>query len=148
MFIKEYLIDLNATQAAIRAGYSEKTANRIAAENLSKPVLQLAIKGALDARAQRTGITADRVLEEIGKIAFSKLGDFVDVEAHSVSIKDFAGVDTSLLAEVSETTTAGGSTKRIKLHDKMKALELAGRHLGLFKDGNININISKLEDFV
>lgn len=69
MFIKEYLIDLNATQAAIRAGYKEKTANRIAAENLSKPVIQTAIQDAMKKREQRTEITADMVLQRWWDIA-------------------------------------------------------------------------------
>ena len=77
-FVIEYLIDLNATQAAIRAGYSEDTAHTIGCENLTKPYIFRAIQEQKDARAARTLITADRVLQEIGKIAMcdpSTLGD-------------------------------------------------------------------------
>lgn len=64
-FVREYLIDLNATQAAIRAGYSAKTAGAIGEENLRKPEITAAVQEAMDARAQRTEITADYVLETI-----------------------------------------------------------------------------------
>ncbi len=71
LFVDEYLIDLNATQAALRAGYSEKTARSIGAENLSKPDIEKAIADALEARRLRTEITQDRVLEELAAIAFA-----------------------------------------------------------------------------
>src|SRR5690348_12161649 len=64
-FVEEYLVDLNATKAAIRAGYSERTARQMAAENLSKPDIQAAIAEAQDARAQRVQISADRVIQEL-----------------------------------------------------------------------------------
>ena len=69
-FVEEYLIDLNATQAAIRAGYSAKTAGSIGEEILKKPEIQEAIQAAMKARSERTEITADRVLKELGRIAF------------------------------------------------------------------------------
>ena len=71
LFVDEYLTDLNATQAAIRAGYSKKTAQVIGAENLAKPVIGDAIRTALKERRQRTEITQDRVLEELAMIAFA-----------------------------------------------------------------------------
>ena len=77
-FVEEYLIDLNATQAAIRAGYSPKTATAIASENLSKPSISAAIACAMAERSKRTGITQDRILEELAKVAFIKLTDIVD----------------------------------------------------------------------
>ncbi|WP_213431657.1 terminase small subunit, partial [Paenibacillus dendritiformis] len=67
-FVQEYLIDLNATQAAIRAGYSAKTARKIGAENLTKPDIQKAIQEAMERREKRTEITQDRVLQELAKI--------------------------------------------------------------------------------
>lgn len=68
-FVHEYLVDLNATQAAIRAGYSKKTANRIATENLSKPVIQEALREARAAREKRSMITVEWVLAQIASIA-------------------------------------------------------------------------------
>lgn len=64
-FVREYLVDLNATQAAIRAGYSQRTAHVIGHENLKKPEIAITIEAAMDARAKRTAITADYVLEGI-----------------------------------------------------------------------------------
>ena len=68
MFCKEYLIDLNATQSAIRAGYSKKTAGRIGQENLQKPVIQETIQESMDKRGEITGITAEYVLNNIKTI--------------------------------------------------------------------------------
>jgi len=72
-FIAEYLVDLNATQAAIRSGYSPKTARFIAQENLTKPDIRKMIDAALAEQSQRTKITADAVLQEVGNIAFAPI---------------------------------------------------------------------------
>ena len=69
-FVKEYLVDLNATQAAIRAGYSERSAYSIGQENLCKPEIQAAIQEEVKKRSERTEITADMVLREFAKLAF------------------------------------------------------------------------------
>lgn len=146
-FVEEYLIDLNATQAAIRAGYSKKTAGRIGQENLQKPVIQKAIQDHMKEREKRTRVTADRVVHELAKIAFADLKDYIKWDENGVVIINSNDVDGSVLAEVSETTNIqtfpnGGETeriqKKIKLHDKMKALEMLGKHLGMFKD-NVNV---------
>ena len=98
-FVDEYLVDLNATQAAVRAGYSAKTAEQQAYQLLQKTSVQAAITQAKQAREQRTQITADLVLREVASIALAPLGD-----------------------EVVKTT------------DKLKALELAGKHLAMWTD--------------
>ena len=77
-FVEEYLIDLNATQAAIRAGYSPKTANVIGSENLAKPEISNAISRAMAERSRRTGISQDRVVQELAKIAFVNITDICD----------------------------------------------------------------------
>ena len=79
-FVEEYLVDLNATQAAIRAGYPEKTARSIGAENLTKPVIEEAIADALKARRLRTEITQDRVLEELALIGFADIPEEMSVK--------------------------------------------------------------------
>lgn len=134
MFVLEYLKDLNATRAAIRAGYSEDTAKEIGCENLSKPNIQEAISEAMTERQTRTEVTADRVVLELAKIAFSDLKDFVNIKEGGVDIKPGDEVDGHVLAEITETVTTSGKTKKVKLHDKMKALELLGRHLAMFMD--------------
>lgn len=96
-FVQEYLIDLNGSAAAVRAGYSQNSAKEIAVENLTKPPIREAIDKALALRADRTETTADFVIQELRKIA---------------------------CAEVEKYT--GG--------DKLKALELLGKHLGMFKE--------------
>lgn len=79
-FVQEYLVDLNATQAAIRAGYSEKSARQMGAENLSKPAIQAAIAQAQQDRAVRTGITADRALREAWNVAIADARELVQVK--------------------------------------------------------------------
>ncbi|MGX8791727.1 terminase small subunit [Oceanobacillus sp. M60] len=142
-FVEEYLIDLNATQAAIRAGYSKKTAYKTGTENLRKPQIAESIQAAMDERSKRTEITADKVLQELAKIGYSKLTDFVHWNEHGVEILDSEEVDGSVLSEITETINVqvfpnGGESekrqKKVKLHDKMKALELLGKHLVLFTD--------------
>ncbi len=77
-FVAEYLVDLSATKAAIRAGYSEHSAHAIGYENLSKPAIQDAIAAAMAARMERTGITADRALQRMSEIAFADVRELVE----------------------------------------------------------------------
>jgi len=144
-FVQEYLIDLNAKAAAVRAGYSEKTAEQIGYQQLQKPAVRAAIQKAMELRARRTEITADRVLQELAKIGFAQLGDFVEfgpeevvirrkkgkvitATVNTVRVKPSSEVDGSVLSEVSQTVNG----IKVKQHDKIKALELLGKHLGLF----------------
>jgi phage terminase small subunit len=136
-FVEEYLIDLNATQAAIRAGYSAKTARSIGQENLTIPDIQNAIDAALAERAKKTEITADRVVQELARIAFV---DFRQVTSWGpdgvrlLSSDELSDDEAAIVSEVSETTTETGGSLKVKRYDKLKALELLGRHLGMFID--------------
>ena len=87
-FVEEYLIDLNATQAAIRAGYKVDNAQQVGSENLSKLVVREAIEQALAERSRRTGINQDRVVQELAKIAFVKITDVVNDDYHNVVLRD------------------------------------------------------------
>lgn len=146
-FVREYLIDLNATQAAIRAGYSVKTAEAIGYENLRKPQIAKAIEKAMGKRVERTEITADRVLQELAKIGFSDMRTFTKWSNRGVVLIDSDTLtpdQAACVAEVSQTITESGGSIKFKLHDKVAALEKIGRHLGLFKDkiehsGSINV---------
>ena len=89
-FVDEYLIDLNATQAAIRAGYSVRNADKIGSELLGKTRVQEAVSARMAERSRRTGINQDRVVLELAKIAFVKMTDLVDREGR---IKDTATDD-------------------------------------------------------
>lgn len=154
-FVEEYLIDLNATQAAIRAGYSPKTVKSIGQENLTKPDLQKAITRAMEERSRRTQITQDRVLKELAKIAFSNGSDFAKVVTKPVikqTINETTGeweekevqqqfvelTDTDQLSEDKKAAIAGIKEGKFGIEvqscDKVKALELIGKHLGMFKD--------------
>ena len=141
-FCAEYLIDLNATQAAIRAGYSTSTAGAIGAENLKKPQIRACIDKALAEQSKRTGVTADRVVRELAKVAFVNSDDVVDFD--SVTVKsDASKDDTAAIASVRvktiPTKDGEGIEREIKLADKLKALELLGKRFGLFTD---NVNVS------
>ena len=94
-FVSEYLVDLNATQAAIRAGYSVRTAKQIATENLSKPAISASIQAEMDKRSRRTEITADRVLKELAKIGFGNVKNLYS--------------NTGQLLNVSEILVSGGN---------------------------------------
>lgn len=136
-FVQEYLIDLNATQAAIRAGYSPDTAGSIGNENLKKPEIKAAIDKAEAERSKRTGINQDRVLQEIAKLAFLNPTDVVDMD--EATVKGEANRDdTACIASVKVKnipTSDGLITEReVKTYDKLKALELLGKHLGMFTD--------------
>lgn len=134
-FVDEYLIDLNATQAAIRAGYSPQTAQEQGSQNLSKLMVSEAIDKALAARSRRTGITQDRVLRELAKVAFVNANDVIDPDSATVRAnateEDLACIQ-AVKVKTSESEMGYSSEREIKLYDKMRALEMLGKHLGLF----------------
>jgi len=148
-FVQEYLVDLNATQAAIRAGYSEATAMEQGYQLLRKTSVQETLQKAMAAREKRTEITQDMVLREMAKIGMVDIKDFLSFRtektvvrkdedtgspvtnyAHVVQMKDSEDIDGSLISEVQ---LKNGELK-FKLHDKVRALELCGKHLGMFID--------------
>jgi phage terminase small subunit len=133
-FVEEYLIDLNATQAAIRAGYSARTANEQGAQLLAKLSVQEAVSAAQAERSARIGLHQDRVLEELAAIAFAKMGDFAEWTGESVEMKDSANLDTRAVQEVSQKHTRYGTNVGIKLHDKVATLKLLGQHIGMFTE--------------
>lgn len=170
-FVDEYLIDLNATQAAIRAGYSDKTAAVIGAENLIKPNIAVAVEKAMKNREQRTEITQDKVLAELAKIAFSNGTDFariitqkrmksswddksqeyVEKEIEEQFVEIF---DTDMILPEKKVAIAGIKQGKygieVNSYDKVRALELIGKHLGMFKDkvelsGEVNTTSDKLD---
>lgn len=136
-FAEEYLIDLNATQAAIRAGYSPETAGSIGNENLKKPEIKSAIDRAQAERSRRTGINQDRVLRELAKVAFLNPVDVIDMDEATV-LGEANREDTACIASVKVKTIPtddGVITEReVRTYDKLRALELLGRHLGMFAD--------------
>lgn len=134
MFVAEYLKDLNATQAAIRAGYSSRNADKIGFQLLEKTRVQQAIEQAMKRRIKRVEFDQDTVVQQLARIAFVDMKDVVEFGPDGVSVRDCEDVDGTLLNEVSETKTKDGGTIKVKLSDRMKALELLGRHMGMFRD--------------
>lgn len=152
-FVEEYLIDLNATQAAIRAGYSPDSAKEIGSENLTKPDIAKAVDQAIAERSRRTGVNADRVVRELAKIAFVNAGEVVDLDTallmDKISDDDMAAIQSVKVKTFGED----GIEREVKLADKLKALELLGKHLGLFKDkveinGNVKADMSSLSSIL
>lgn len=140
-FVAEYLIDLNATQAAIRAGYSPRTAYAIGAENLTKPDIAAAIMAAQADRAKRVQIDQDRVLLELARIGFSSMRDFATWGSQSISLRDSTALtddQVACVAELGAKPGKFGSELRFKLHDKVAALGMIARHLGMFVEQHVH----------
>lgn len=139
-FVDEYLVDLNATQAAIRAGYSRRTARQIGEENLSKPDIAAAVRQQKTERAARVQITVDRVLQEVAAVAFANILDVLNEDGTMKPIQDFPPGITAAIAnlEVSEIRDPNGvsigSTKKLRLTDKLGGLTLLMRHMGMLND--------------
>jgi len=134
-FCDEYLVDCNATQAAIRAGYSPKTAYSIGEENLRKPELQAEIQKRKIELQNKLEITQEKVLQELASIAFANGADFAKIEDND-TVKM---IPTDKLSSEKLPAIAGIKVNQygveVKLHDKVKALELLGKYLGTF-EGN------------
>lgn len=144
-FVEEYLVDLNATEAARRAGYkgNEATLASVGSENLGKPYISSFIQEEMARRSERTQITQDRVLQEIARIAFLDPRKLFDKEGKPIPISDLdddtaaaiAGLDVLEQYEGSgQDRQFVGYVKKIKLCDKNSALEKLCRHLGMFND--------------
>ncbi|EPL7606791.1 terminase small subunit [Klebsiella pneumoniae] len=134
MFCREYLIDLNATRAAIRAGYSEKTANRTASENLSKPDIQSRIAELKAQRNDLVGINATYVLNRLVEIDQMDVLDILTSAGELKPVTQWPKVWRTTLSglDVIEMAAEGNTTtllKKIKWPDKVKNLELIGKHI-------------------
>ena len=130
-FISEYLVDLNATQAAIRAGYSKSRATATGWDLLHmRPAIAAAISEAMLAREKRTLITADRVLQQFARIAFADIRQLPET-GDGLAVKSLAALSDDLAAAVVEVSTHGKGV-RLRLQNRIEALNALARHLGLF----------------
>ena len=134
-FVSEYLIHLNATKAAMRAGYSPRSAADIGHALLRRhEAVMSAIAAAMAERERRTQVTADRIVTELARIAFADIRSFADWGKDGVvdlrPLAELSADDAAAVAEVYGPGKAGGRPK-LKLHDKRAALELLARHMGL-----------------
>lgn len=149
-FVEEYLIDLNATQAAIRAGYSAKTAKQQGGRLLTNVDVSAALVAAKTGRAERTKIDADWLLSRLAEEADADLADLYDDHGGLKSVKDWPDVWRKGLVQgldVEELRVDGavvGMIRKVKLSDRVKRLELIGRHIdvGAFKEGAANVNVN------
>ncbi len=142
-FVAEYLLDLNATQAAIRAGYSKNRASEIGYQLLQKPDITSAIQEAMKQRSERTQIDADYVLRRM--IEIDQM-DLLDIMTDAMELKPvsqwprvwrqyLSGFDLAEMFEGrGDDREMVGLLKKIKWPDKVKNLELLGRHFGMFTD--------------
>ena len=131
-FVAAYLIDLDAVKAAIRAGYSERNAHSNSFRLLRIPEIAAAVEEGLAARRENTRATADRVLEEYGRIAFADIRHFADWTEDGVlslaAKEKLSDADAGAIHEVQPN----GKGAKLKLYDKQAALDRLARHLGLF----------------
>lgn len=146
VFCREYLIDLNAAQAAIRAGFSPKHPNDGGAKLMAKPHVKAEIKRLMTEREKRLGIAADEIIYELVIIAKANAADFVQVtnrkeidkngnpvEVCRVRIKPTDEIDQGKIAALAGIRQSACGVE-VKLYDKLKALELLMRHMGLLRN--------------
>lgn len=132
-FVQEYLKDLNATQAAIRAGYSERTASAVGYENLRKPQIEKALAEAMQQRCERTKIDADYVLKRLVEIDQMDIADILAEDGSLLPVTIWPKVWRTTLSGM-EVQTLGSRAdlnilKKVKWPDKVKNLELLGKHV-------------------
>ncbi len=155
-FVQEYLIDLNATQAAIRAGYSTKTATEQGSRMLTNVNVRARIDEAMAERSRRLGVSQDRIVNELAKIAFINPADVVNFDEARVkasAAQDDTAAILSVKVKKSFSDTGETVEREVKLNDKVKSLELLGKHIGMFKDkvevsGTLETGTEKLESIL
>ena len=133
-FVDEYLIDLNAATAAVRAGYAGTKASNYGGWLLRRPKIAAAIDAALAAREEKARITSERILQEYGRMAFADIRNFAEWGPGGITLReksDLSDADAAAIADI-HPQGANGKGGRIKLYDKMAALDALARHLGLF----------------
>lgn len=156
LFVAEYLLDLNATQAAIRVGFSEKTAYSQGQRLLKNVEVAAAIKEALDKRSERTQVDADWVLKRLDLEASADLADLYTEAGDLKPIHQWpliwrqglvAGIEA--VEERDDRGNVVGTVRKVKLSDRIKRIELLGKHVGVqaFKDrvehsGELNLVVT------
>ncbi|MBL4837744.1 MAG: terminase small subunit [Kordiimonadaceae bacterium] len=135
MFVDEYLVDLNATQAAIRAGYAAGSADGQGSRLLANVHVKAQIDMAMRKRAERTKITQDRVMAEFAKIGFASMADYLRMDENGHAFVDLSNVTRDQAAAIGEVVVEhvkDGHKTKFKLLDKRAALVDMGKHLGMF----------------
>lgn len=153
-FVEEYLVDLNATQAAIRSGYSPNTAQEQGARLLSKAMVADAVRKAQADRTERTEINADWVLSRLGEEARADIADLFDDNYRLKPVPEWpliwrqglvSGIEVEELFEGrGEDRENIGRLHKVKLSDRIKRIELIGKHIGVqaFRD-RVEVDVSE-----
>jgi phage terminase small subunit len=162
LFCKEYLIDLNATQAAIRAGYSENTAQIIGSENLSKPLIAKKIAELKAKRAERVEIKADDIARQLDIMRRANISEYIEIvteeqttigengiesraPVQTVRFKDFSELTKDQLSCI-ESVKQGKQGIELKLHGKDWTTEKLNRHIGFYEKDNKQSNQVDISD--
>lgn len=145
VFVDEYLIDLNATQAAIRAGYSVKTADQQGSRLLANVKVQSKIAKEMAERSKRTGINQDRVVLELAKLGLVNPANVIDLKTGEV-LPEATDDDLACIQSVKVKKTVKGKSvieeREVRFYDKTKALEKLGQHLGMWNDkADVNVTV-------
>ena len=165
MFAKEYLVDLNATQAALRAGYAPRSARQQAQRLMTNVDILTAINAGMARRSKAIEIKAADVLAELGKLAFSNVLDFMRPDGNGGMVVDLEAITRDQAAAISEVTVEQTAPAReegtdtpatpammkikLKLADKRAPLELVGKHLGMFSDKlevDLKVGVHAMDD--
>ena len=151
IFAAEYVIDLNEKRAAIAAGYSEDRGNALLGDSRVKALITFLLHN----RAKRLEIKSDKVLEELARLAFSNMLDYMEIDEHGqprgIDLTKLNRDSAAAIQEISEDATGGQGDgerrlvirRRFKLADKLRALELVMKHMGMLRDRvDVNVQIS------
>ena len=136
-FCQEYLIDLNATQAYIRSGYKPKNASNCSSVLLTNPKVRARIDELMSYVSVRTGVNQERVIRELARVAFLDPTKLANMKSATVD-PDATSDDRAAIASVKVKSGSDWTEREVKFADKLKALELLGKHMGMFQD-NLNI---------
>ena len=132
-FVDEYLIDLDATQAAIRAGYSARTAGKIGPQLLGKTGIRAALRTRQDALQQRTGIRQEQVIATLAAIGFADIGDYVEPDDTVCRLRPMSALSRSQRLAIADAKQHSDGFS-LRLHCKLRALDMLARHLGMYRD--------------
>jgi phage terminase small subunit len=131
--VLEYLQDANMSQAAIRAGYKPRWVATNGTQLARNPAVRAALEREMAARGERTGVTAQRVIDELMRVAFAEIGALVEWDGDGARMKPAATLSRDETAAIAELVLGGdGRIARLRLHDKGAALGVLARRLGLF----------------
>lgn len=159
LFVQEYCVDLNATRAAMRAGYSATSAHANGPRLLANAVVANAIANELSARSKRVGITAERVLKELARLSFSDVVNVVNVltttdeegvEHTRLELKDLKALPsriTRTIESIRVKPTSAGPELTVKMHSKVSALSMLVKHLGLEAPVKSEVKLDADDDF-